>query len=97
MTIGILTDDMDDFYDTAACIANLDLVISVDTAVAHLAAAMGKETWVLSRYDCCWRWFNRKTETPWYPNMKLFYQDTWGDWDSCIEKAAKRTGGPVYD
>ena len=68
-----------DFADTAAVIAQLDLVISVDTSVVHLAAAMGKETWLLSRYDCCWRW-NHNQSSPWYPNVTIFGQKSYKDW-----------------
>ena len=72
-----LTDPMDlarDFADTAAIIANLDLVISVDTSVAHLAGAMGKPVFLLDRYDNCWRWLHGRTDTPWYPSMTIFRQ-----------------------
>ncbi len=75
-----LTADIKDWADTAALIANLDLVISVDTAVAHLAAAMGKPTWILSRFNGCWRWLQGRTDSPWYPTVRLFRQKTRGDW-----------------
>lgn len=70
-----------DFYDTAAIIMTLDLVITVDTAVAHLAGALGKPVWVLSRFDQCWRWLKGRDESPWYPGvLRLFHQTTRGDW-----------------
>jgi hypothetical protein len=72
------------FEDTAALIANLDLVISVDTAVAHLAGAMAKPVWILSRFDGCWRWLNRREDTPWYPSARLFHQKARGSWDEVI-------------
>ena len=78
-----LYDGMDlvrDFDDTAAIIANLDLVISVDTAVAHLAGAMGKPVWLLDRYDHCWRWLSGRADSPWYPLMRIFRQREIGDW-----------------
>lgn len=78
-----------DFADTAAVIANLDLVIAVDTAVAHLAGALGKPVWLLSRYDGCWRWGDRQTETPWYPTMRIFRQSRPGDWDGVVAEVAK--------
>jgi tetratricopeptide (TPR) repeat protein len=75
--------------DTAGLVQNLDLVISVDTAVAHLAGAMGRPTWVpLSRYATCWRWGTESNTMPWYPTMKLFRQDVHGDWSGPINKIA---------
>ena len=77
-------DEIADFADTAALIANLDLVISVDTAVAHLAAALGKPVWLLDRFDSCWRWLNGRRDSPWYPSMRLYRQPRPGDWDSVL-------------
>ena len=77
-----LMDEMADFADTAALIANLDLVISVDTAVAHLAAALGKPVWLLDRFDPCWRWLVGRRDSPWYPTLRLYRQPRPGDWDS---------------
>lgn len=75
-----------DFADTAAFVATLDLVITVDTSVAHLAGALGKETWVLSRADGCWRWLEERTDSPWYPTLRLFRQAVPGDWESVVEE-----------
>ena len=69
-----------DFADTAALIENLDLVIAADTAVAHLAGALGKPVWLLNRYSSCWRWLQRGPESPWYPTMRQFRQRRVGDW-----------------
>ena len=81
---------LSDFADTAAVIANLDLVISVDTAVAHLAGAMGKPCWLLlPDYRCDWRWMSGRSDTPWYPSMRLFRQSTAGDWTAVIEAVAR--------
>ena len=77
-----------DFADTAAIVANLDLVISVDTSVVHLAGAMGKPVWVLSRADACWRWLRNRPDSPWYPTARIFGQPAPGDWDSVIAKVA---------
>jgi Tfp pilus assembly protein PilF/ADP-heptose:LPS heptosyltransferase len=77
-----------DFSDTAALIENLDLVISVDTSVAHLAGAMGKTVWTLIQYSPDWRWMLEREDSPWYPTMRLFRQPAFGDWDSVIEKVA---------
>jgi hypothetical protein len=76
------TDELLDFTDTAALIENLDLIISVDTSTAHLAAAMGKPVWILNRFDNCWRWLLNRTDSPWYPTVKLYRQETKGDWES---------------
>jgi hypothetical protein len=88
-------DEMHDFADTAALIANLDLVISVDTAVAHLAAALGKPVWLLDRFDACWRWFTGRRDSPWYPSLRLYRQPQPGDWESVLEEATGDLGGFV--
>ena len=81
---GLRMTDLDaelaDFSDTAAAIAALDLVISVDTAVAHLAGAMGKPTWTLLKFAPDWRWLLERDDCPWYPAMRLFRQQRPGDW-----------------
>ena len=82
--------EMADFDDTAALIAGLDLVITVDTAVAHLAGALGVPVWVLSRYDACWRWLAGRGDTPWYPGMRIFRQARPGDWGGLIGDVAAR-------
>jgi tetratricopeptide (TPR) repeat protein len=81
-----LMEDVVDFHDTAALVANLDLVITVDTSVAHLAGAMGKPVWILSRFDGCWRWLEDRTESPWYPTARLFRQTAPGDWDDVVHR-----------
>lgn len=80
------TDALHDFSDTAALMANLDLLITVDTSVAHLAGGMGKPVWLLSRFDGCWRWLLNRADSPWYPGMRLFRQQTPGDWTGVIEQ-----------
>lgn len=77
-----------DFAATAALIETLDLVISADTAVAHLAGALGKPVWVLNRFDACWRWPRDRDDTPWYPTMRLFRQAQPGDWAGVVERVA---------
>jgi len=79
-------DEVTDFSDTANLIAQLDLVISVDTAVAHLAAAMGKPVWVLSRLDGCWRWLLGRDDSPWYPSVRIFRQTNANDWKQVIKE-----------
>jgi hypothetical protein len=71
---------LQDFADTAALINSMDLVISVDTAVAHLAGAMGKPVWLLLPYQADWRWQRHRADSPWYPGMRLFRQAHQGDW-----------------
>lgn len=75
-----------DFADTAALILQLDLVISVDTAVAHLAAALGKPVWLLNRFDSDWRWLTQRTDSPWYPTLTLFRQPSPGDWPGVLQQ-----------
>ena len=78
--------DLKDFTDSAALIDQLDLVITVDTSVAHLAGAMGKEVWVLLPFTPDWRWMWHRTDSPWYPDMRLFRQDHPGDWEGSFKK-----------
>jgi tetratricopeptide (TPR) repeat protein len=85
-------DEMNDFADTAALIANLDLVISVDTAVAHLSAALGKPVWLLDRFDADWRWLTGRTDSPWYPTLRIFRQPQFADWDTVLAEAAGELG-----
>ena len=79
MRIVDYTDEILDFSDTAAFMENLDLVISVDTAVAHLAGALGKPVWTLLPYDPDWRWMLNRGDSPWYPTMRLFRKSSPGD------------------
>ena len=78
-----------DFADTAAIIEQLDLVISVDTSTAHLAGALGKPVWILSRFDGCWRWLEGRDDSPWYPTARLFRQTEPGDWSKVIRRVAQ--------
>ena len=77
---------LQDFADTAALIARLDLVITVDTAVAHLAGALGRPVWMLSRADGCWRWLTGRDDSPWYPSMRLYRQAQPLVWAPVIER-----------
>jgi tetratricopeptide (TPR) repeat protein len=73
-----------DLADTAALIAGLDLVITVDTAIAHLAGALGKPVWVLLPFSADWRWLRHRGDSPWYPTARLFRQPALGDWASLV-------------
>jgi len=75
-----------DFLDTAGLIQQLDLVISVDTAMAHLAGALARPVWLLNRYESEWRWMLTRTDSPWYPTMRIFRQPAPGAWDRVIEQ-----------
>ena len=82
-----------DFSDTAGLMHHLDLVISVDTANAHLAGAMGRPVWIpLNAYGNCWRWLLKREDSPWYPSARLYRQPRMGDWDSVINKMHKFLG-----
>jgi tetratricopeptide (TPR) repeat protein len=83
------TEELHDLADTAALIANLDLVISVDTAVAHLAGAMGKAVWVLVQRVPDWRWMMDRGDSPWYPTMRLFRQEKADSWDEPIGRVVE--------
>lgn len=88
MRIDDLGSELADFSDTAAALANMDLVISVDTAVAHLAGAMARPTWTLLKFAPDWRWLLGRDDCPWYPTMRLFRQPRGGDWAAAIEEVA---------
>lgn len=79
------TDELSDFADTAALVAGLDLVISIDSAMVHLAVALNRPVWMMNRFDAEWRWFRDRTDSPWYPTLRLFNQPAFGDWASVIE------------
>jgi tetratricopeptide (TPR) repeat protein len=80
------SDDLRDYADTAALIMNLDLVVTVDTSVAHLAGALGKPAWILVPVNGEWRWLEKRADSPWYPTARLFRQREVGDWQSAIDE-----------
>lgn len=80
------TEELTDFADTAALASNLDLVISIDSAMVHLAGALNRPVWMLNRFDGEWRWLSCRDDSPWYPSLRLFNQPVFGDWSSVIDK-----------
>jgi ADP-heptose:LPS heptosyltransferase len=86
---GMVTDlspDFADFAETAAAMANLDLVISVDTSVAHLAGALGRPGWIMLAFVPAWQWLLDREDSPWYPTLRLFRQPRPGDWESVVAR-----------
>ena len=84
-----LSREIKDFADTAAVAENLDLIISVDTAAAHLCAALGLNTWILLKTNACWRWFLSTERSPWYPSARLFRQTTQNQWAGVTQQVVK--------
>jgi tetratricopeptide (TPR) repeat protein len=80
------TGELQDFEDTAALIEQLDLIISVDTSAVHLAGALGKPVWLLNRFDTCWRWQLDRSDSPWYPTVRVYRQQRPGDWDGVVQR-----------
>lgn len=80
------TNELIDFADTAALVQNLDLVISIDSSMIHLAGALDKPVWMMNRFDCEWRWLESLPDSPWYPSLRIFNQPTFGDWQSVIQE-----------
>jgi tetratricopeptide (TPR) repeat protein len=81
-------DGVADFADTAERLAGVDLLVSVDTSIVHLAGGLGMPVWMLSRFDGCWRWLERRDDTPWYPSMRIFRQSSLGDWSGVVAQVA---------
>jgi len=86
--INPLGETLKDFADTAALIENLDLVITVDTAVAHLTGALGKPVWIMLRHSGEWRWLLNRCDSPWYPSARIFRQKVRGDWAGVVREVA---------
>ena len=95
LDITDLSDRLEDLSDCAAVIANLDLVISVDTAVAHLAGAMGKAVWILIPDTPDWRWMRQRPDSPWYASVTLFRQAQTGDWQTVFDRLRQRLNDSV--
>lgn len=80
------TAELTDFGDTAALVSALDLVITIDSSMAHLAGALNKPVWMMNRFDGEWRWLRGRSDSIWYPTMRIFNQPTFGDWDSVLDE-----------
>jgi tetratricopeptide (TPR) repeat protein len=89
MTLVDFTSDLTEFHQTAALISNLDLVIAVDTAVIHLTGALGKTAWLLIPAVPDWRWLLNRSDSPWYPTLRIFRQPEPGDWNSAVRAIAE--------
>ncbi len=96
MKLVDFTEEIHDFSDTAAFIENLDLVISIDTAVAHLSGALGRPIWTLIPYVPDWRWLLEREDSPWYPTMRLFRQPSPGDWETVIARIKNELENILY-
>lgn len=90
MTLVDVWDDLKDFHETAAAMAQLDLIITIDTGAAHLAGAMGRPTFTMLPYAADWRWLDDREDSVWYPTMRLFRQKTRGDWAPVVQQVADR-------
>jgi len=84
--VSVFSCELESFQDTAAILEELDLLISVDTSVPHLAGALGVPTWLLLPFDADWRWLREREDTIWYPTVRLFRQPRPGDWESVVER-----------
>jgi hypothetical protein len=86
LQVGRTELELTDFAETAAAISALDLVVSVDTAVAHLAGSLGKPVWLLAAHACDWRWMLDRKDSPWYPSLRIFRRRYQGDWSEVIDR-----------
>ena len=93
------SEELQDFADTAALISLLDLVVTIDTSVAHLAGALGKPVWIMLQYSADWRWLLDRDDSPWYPTARLFRQRRRGDWHGVVADVASAlvTAMPGHD
>ena len=92
-----LSASLTDLAETAAVIANLDLVLAVDTAIVHLAGALGRPCWMMLPFAPDWRWLLERTDSPWYPTLRLFRQPAPGDWDTVIAEVREALAGLIGD
>lgn len=97
LQITDLSSAIGDFATTAAFVDALDLIVTVDTAMAHLAGALGKRVWTLLNHSCDWRWLLDRNDSPWYPTMTLFRQTTFGSWTSVFEEVEQTLCREILD
>jgi ADP-heptose:LPS heptosyltransferase len=90
-----LADDLTDFGETAAVVENLDLIITVDTSMGHLAGALGKPVWILIPKAADWRWMLERQDSPWYPTVRLFRQPKPGVWDEPLGRLQAALSGEL--
>lgn len=87
------TEDLTDFADTAALVSNLDLVISIDSSMVHLAGGLARPVWMLNRFNSEWRWMEQREDSPWYPILRIFNQPSYGDWASVLNAVQSALAG----
>ena len=92
LDITRIGDELTDFADTAALVSNMDLVITVDTSLAHLAGALGRPVWIMLPHNADWRWFRDRHDSPWYPTARLFRQPQSGDWQGVVDRVVYELG-----
>ncbi len=97
MSVVSLSDEIRDFDDTAAILEIADLLISVDSSPVHLAGALGRPVWVMLPFVPDWRWMLSRSDTPWYPHMRLFRQRTRGDWGPVVAEMAEQLAAKTLD
>ena len=85
--------DQKNFADNAALVALMDMVLSIDTSMAHLAGALGKPVWIMLPFSADWRWLLDRADTPWYPTARLFRQKQPGDWHGVVAEVARALSG----
>ena len=95
MRLVDLSGGLGSFDDTAAIVSCLDLVIAVDTSTAHLAGALGRPVWMMSRFDGCWRWMSERDDSPWYRSMRIYRQEAPGDWSAPLTRMAGDLGAAL--
>ncbi|WP_244816640.1 tetratricopeptide repeat protein [Caballeronia sp. Lep1P3] len=92
-----MMDSVRDFADTAAIVQKLNMVITVDTSVAHVAGALGKPVWILSRFDSDWRWLMNREDSPWYPSARVFRQTRPDDWSDVVQRTVRALSDVASD
>ena len=90
--IRLLDDRIEDFDDSAAIAENMDLIVTIDTSVAHLAGALARPVWIMLPWTPTWRWMVDRDDSPWYPTARLFRQSRMGEWDAVVERVHEELG-----